>query len=65
MRDNLDASDVVPMTKTPVPAEIIQEVLDKFDEKVVLEEIRQIKETGGLKFADFYDELVMLARLKF
>jgi hypothetical protein len=48
--------------KTPVPSEVVVRALSDFDEEATLQEIRRIRETGGLALDDFYGELEQLVR---
>jgi hypothetical protein len=50
--------------KVPVPPEVIEWALKNFNEEEVLEELRQIRETGGLKLSDFLPELEAIANAK-
>lgn len=40
-----------------VPPEVVAEALRTFDERATIEEVRRLKESGGLALADFYGEL--------
>jgi len=46
--------------KIPVPPEVLEWAKNNFNEDEILAEMREIQETGGLKFSDFEKELESL-----
>jgi uncharacterized protein (UPF0276 family) len=46
--------------KVPIPPEILEWAQNNINEEEILAEMREIQETGGLKFSDFEKELEAL-----
>lgn len=44
-------------TRVPVPPAVVEQARRQFDEAEVAAGLREIRESGGLALADFYDEL--------
>lgn len=49
-------------SRTPVPVAVIELALQEFDDKAIVEELRRVRESGGLKLEDFYGDLERLVR---
>jgi hypothetical protein len=46
----------------PVPPGVVEQALRAFDEQATVEEVRRLRESGGLALSDFYGELEQLVR---
>ena len=45
----------------PVPPEVVEQALRTFDERATMEEVRRLRESGGLALSDCYADLERLA----
>lgn len=50
------------MRTVPVPAAVVEEALRTFDAAATAEEVRRLRESGGLALADFLPDLERTAR---
>lgn len=48
--------------QAPVPAEVVERALREFDDEATAEEVRKLRESGGLTLGEFYGELEWLVR---
>lgn len=53
-----------PFPREPIPPEILEWARQTFDEADFLAQVREIKETGGVRFEDLIAELEAIVRSK-